>query len=92
MGMPIVFGELESGGHIDFFYCHPDWQGRGAGTKVLQRISGEALRLGIRTLRAEVSGTAEPFFTENGFRVVEMRAPVICNAPAKQFIMCKAIE
>ncbi len=90
-GRPIAFGELELNGHIDFFYCHPDWEGRGAGSELMRAITAEALKLGLKTLHAEVSVTAEPFFTKKGFDTLEVRIPIICGAPAKQYIMRKDI-
>jgi GNAT superfamily N-acetyltransferase len=90
-GRPIAFGELEPNGHIDFFYCHPDWEGRGAGSELIRAIAAEALKLGLKTLHAEVSVTAEPFFAKQGFLTVEVRIPIICGAPAKQYIMRKDI-
>ena len=88
---PIAFGELEVNGHIDFFYCHPDWEGKGAGSGLMRAITAEAHKLGLKALHTEVSVTAEPFFTKKGFQTVEERVPVICGAPAKQFIMRKDI-
>ena len=90
-GRPIAFGELEPNGHIGFFYCHPDWEGRGAGSELMLAITAEALKLGLKTLHTEVSVTAEPFFTKKGFQTVEVNSPIICGAPAKQFIMRKDI-
>jgi GNAT superfamily N-acetyltransferase len=90
-GTPVAFGELEANGHIDFFYCHPDHVGQGAGALLFKAITAEALRLGLSTLHAEVSVTAQPFFTKMGFQIIEERAPIICGAPAKQFIMSKQI-
>lgn len=89
---PVAFGELEGDGHIDFFYCHPDYQGQGAGSELLRTITAEALQLGLKSLHAEVSVTAEPFFTKKGFQVLEERNPIICGAPAKQYIMRKEIQ
>jgi putative acetyltransferase len=91
-GRPVAFAELEADGHIDFFYCHPDWQGIGVGSELMRAIIDEALRSGVRCLHAEVSVTAEPFFTKKGFETVEERNPVICGAPAKQYIMHKDIR
>lgn len=90
-GNLVAFGELEPDGHIDFFYCHPDWQGCGAGSQLMSSITAEALKIGVKTLFTEVSVTAEPFFTKKGFRIMEERVPIICGAPAKQFIMQKDI-
>jgi len=91
-GNVVAFGELEADGHIDFFYCHPDWQGCGAGSQLMNSITKEALRIGLKTLFAEVSMTAEPFFTKKGFIITQELSPVICGAPAKQYVMRKDIS
>jgi len=91
-GRLVAFAELEADGHIDFFYCHPDYQGQGAGSALLRTITAEALKLGLTSLHAEVSVTAEPFFTKKGFQIIEDRIPIICGAPAKQYIMRKEIR
>ena len=90
-GRPVAFAELESSGHIDLFYCHPDYQGQGAGSKLLRTIISEASRLGLRELGADVSVTAESFFSRRGFGIVEERTAFIEDGPAKQYIMRKRI-
>ncbi|NDC39173.1 MAG: GNAT family N-acetyltransferase, partial [Proteobacteria bacterium] len=56
---PVAFAELEPNGHIDFFYCHPDFQGQGAGSALMSTLVAEARRIGLAELWAEVSVTAE---------------------------------
>ncbi|GAB4147582.1 MAG: GNAT family N-acetyltransferase [Cyanobacteria bacterium J069] len=64
------FGELESNGHIDRFYCHKDAQGQGVGTQLLQQIEAKGRSLALPRLYAEVSLTARPFFEHRGFSVL----------------------
>ncbi len=90
-GEIVGFAELESDGHIDCFYCHHDWQRRRVGRTLFHTVEAEANALGLRELYAEVSTTAEPFFTAMGFRIEEERTPIICGSPAKQFLMRKGI-
>ena len=91
-GHAVAFGELEANGHIDFFYCHPDYQGQRAGRELLLAITAEALQLGLKSPHAEVSVTAEPFFIKKEFRILEELNPIMCGAPAKQYIMRKDIQ
>jgi GNAT superfamily N-acetyltransferase len=65
------FGELEANGHIDRFYCHKDFQGKGAGTQILAKIELQAQSLGIKKLFTEASITAKPFFESKGFIAVK---------------------
>ncbi|MBW4650529.1 MAG: GNAT family N-acetyltransferase [Kastovskya adunca ATA6-11-RM4] len=64
------FGELESSGHIDCFYCHKDYQRRGIGSKIYGAIEAKADELGLNRLYTEASITAKPFFLDKGFSVV----------------------
>jgi len=69
-GEVVGFAEFEPNGHIDCFYCHHDWMGRGVGTTLMKRIHEKALEEGVVRLFSEVSITARPFFERHGFVVV----------------------
>jgi putative acetyltransferase len=70
-GAIIGFGELESNGHIDCFYCHKDYQCRGVGSQIYQAIESKAIELGLNRLFTEASITAKPFFQRLGFSVMK---------------------
>ncbi|MGC1395779.1 MAG: GNAT family N-acetyltransferase [Coleofasciculaceae cyanobacterium] len=74
----VGFGELESDGHIDCFYCHKNYQGRGIGGQIYQAIEQKALNLGLTRLFTEASITAKPFFQHLGFSVVQQQQ-VFCR-------------
>jgi putative acetyltransferase len=63
------FAEFEPDGHIDAFYVHHQFQGKGVGTKLLERIYEEGLKLGVSRYYLEASITAKPFFRKKGFTV-----------------------
>jgi putative acetyltransferase len=67
------FGELEANGHIDRFYCHKDFQGKGIGTQILEQIELQAQELRIKKLFTEASITAKLFFESKGFIVVKQQ-------------------
>jgi GNAT superfamily N-acetyltransferase len=90
-GAILGFAELESDGHIDYFYCHHRWQRKGVGKALFRTLEDEAIRLGIRSLRAEVSVTAREFFASMGFEIVEEQEKIVCGAPARRFLMQKRI-
>ncbi|WGV23175.1 GNAT family N-acetyltransferase [Halotia branconii] len=80
----VGFGELEANGHIDRFYCHKNFQGKGVGTKILEAIELKARCLGIKKLFTEASITAKPFFLSKKFIVikeqkVERRGQILIN-------------
>ena len=81
--------ELESSGFIDYFYVHPDFQGRGVGKNLLRHIECEASRINVDRLFCDVSITAEPFFRSQGFVITEARKNVILGHLAPNFAMEK---
>jgi putative acetyltransferase len=70
-GMIVGFGELETNGHIDCFYCHKDYQRCGVGRQIYQAIAVKALELTLDCLFVEASITAKLFFQRMGFSVVK---------------------
>ncbi|BDI20226.1 acetyltransferase [Nostoc cf. commune SO-36] len=66
----VGFAELEADGHIDCFYCHSKYQGKGIGSKLLIHIESTAKLQGIQRLYTEASITAKPFFAKRRFSVV----------------------
>lgn len=70
-GIIAGFGELESNGHIDCFYCHKNYQRRGVGRQIYNAIEAQALNLSIDRLFTEASLTAEPFFQQMGFALIQ---------------------
>ncbi len=70
------FGSLGEGCYIDLLYVSKDHQRQGVATAILNRLLGEAARLGHTRLTSDVSITARPFFERHGFRVImEQRKP-----------------
>lgn len=66
----VGFAEFERNGHIDCFYCHHDWIGKGVGSALVKVINQKAVEYGLDKIFAEVSITARPFFEGKGFKVI----------------------
>ncbi|MBM3192997.1 MAG: GNAT family N-acetyltransferase [Chlamydiae bacterium] len=77
----IGFAEFEPNGHIDCFYCHHDWIGKGVGKALMKAIFEKAREYKVDTIFSEVSITAKPFFEKQGFKVV-----------AEQTVVKKGVE
>lgn len=90
-GAILAFAELEADGHIDCFYCHFNWQRKGIGKKLYLFLEQEAVKNGMRSLYAEVSKTALPFFSGMGFKIIEEKNNIICGSPAPQYMMRKEL-
>lgn len=69
-GEIVGFAEFEPNGHIDCFYCHHEWIGKGVGSALMKEILQRAKNRHIHLIFAEVSITARPFFEKWGFRIV----------------------
>ncbi|CUI18044.1 Acetyltransferase, GNAT family [Candidatus Protochlamydia naegleriophila] len=66
----VGFAEFEPDGHIDCFYCHHNWIGKGVGSALMHHIFIEAERIKVTRLFAEVSITAKPFFEKQRFSTI----------------------
>src|SRR3954462_14044243 len=90
-GKLLGFAELEDDGHIDYFYCDHEHQGRGIGRRLYEAIEKEARRLKISRLHAAVSLTAKAFFLRMGFELIKEQHNIVCGAVAPNFIMEKTL-
>lgn len=70
---PVAFGDLETDGHIDLLYCHPDAVGTGVAARLVDELEGRARSAGMARLYTEASEAARRLFLKKGFRVVERR-------------------
>ncbi|MBD6616614.1 GNAT family N-acetyltransferase [Komarekiella sp. 'clone 1'] len=87
----IGFGQLETNGHIDCFYCHKDFQRQGVGTQILEQIESKARSLEIKKLFTEASITAKPFFESKNFIVVRKQEVKRRGQKFINFVMEKLI-
>lgn len=78
VGSKVVgFAEFEPNGHIDCFYCHHEWIGKGVGSALMNEILKRAKNSNIDRIFSEVSITARPFFEKQGFVVLSEQKVVI---------------
>lgn len=52
---------------LEAFFVHPDWQGCGVGTLLLDDIEHDAVEHGITMLYLDASVTAEQFYRHRGY-------------------------
>lgn len=88
----IGFVELESNGHIDCFYCHHDWIGRGVGSALMDAVLVEAKRCKMLRLFAEVSITALPFFSRHEFNIIKEQTIVRNGVELNNFVMERFVD
>ncbi|KUI97568.1 GNAT family N-acetyltransferase [Vibrio sp. MEBiC08052] len=65
------FIELDSDGHIDCTYTHPNFQGIGVASSLYEHLLSQAKEVGMTRLYVEASLIAKPFFERRGFTVVK---------------------
>ncbi|WP_028305319.1 GNAT family N-acetyltransferase [Oceanospirillum maris] len=68
------FIELDSDGHIDCTYTHPDFQGRGVASSLYEYLIAQAKKAGMARLYVEASHIALPFFEKRGFSLIKKNA------------------
>jgi putative acetyltransferase len=83
----VGFAEFEPNGHIDCFYVHHEYQGKGVGTALMTAIFDEAEEQGITRIYAEVSITAKPFFEAKEFTVVKEQTVNLRGVELINFVM-----
>lgn len=83
----VGFAELDAHGHVDCFFVHHQWQRRGVGSRLMERLVSRAERKQIKRLYAEVSITARPFFSKRGFAVVKDKLVARRGVVLAQFSM-----
>lgn len=79
------FADLQPSGYIDHFFVAGAYAGRGVARTLMAQIHQAAQQAGMPWLWADVSLSAEPFFSRSGFGVevrqqVEVRGVVLANA------------
>lgn len=88
----VGFAEFENNGHIDCFYCHHDWVGKGVGSALMKAIDEQANASDIHRIYAEVSITARPFFEAKGFKVVKPQTVIRDGVELQNFVMEKYLK
>lgn len=70
---PLAYTVLESGGHLDMLFCHPDHTGRGLGLSLLTEAESAARAQGVTRLFTEASELARPVFARAGYVLLHRR-------------------
>jgi len=89
--LPVGFAEFEEYGHIDCFYVHHEWNGKGIGSKLMAAIFEKAAVQNISRIFSEVSITAKPFFEAKGFKTVKEQTVTLRGVEMTNFVMEKML-
>ena len=63
----VGFASLKGGDYIDMLYVHPEAVGQGVASALIDALEKLATARGAKELSADVSDTAQPFFTHRGY-------------------------
>lgn len=74
---PVGYTDLQPDGLIDHFFVHHAYQRRGVGAALMEHVLTTARQRNVKRLHSHVSITAQPFYLQFGFSVVEQNTPVI---------------
>ncbi len=66
----VGFISLKDHEYLDFLYVHYEFQRKGVAQFLYNRLEQLAIGLGAQELISDVSKTANPFFTKNGFNKI----------------------
>jgi putative acetyltransferase len=86
------FADLESDGHVDMLYVHPDFKRRGVARALLKHVEELARREDLRRLYTEASITARPVFEAMGFRVIVPQTVTVGGESMTHYRMEKRLE
>jgi putative acetyltransferase len=65
----IGFGSIREDGYLDYLFTHKDYQHRGVGRGLFEKIERHAVAKGHKSIYADVSITARRFFENLGFEL-----------------------
>ena len=88
---PIGYGDLESSGHLDHLYCHPDFIGTGVGKAIYQELERLGKAQGISRIYVEASEAARRLFERQGFSTKQRVEQMIDGVQIHNYEMTKNI-
>lgn len=71
------FAALKLSGYLNSMFVHKDYQGKGIATFLLKKIEEYARLKDISEIIADVSITAQPFFSKKGYVILEQQTVCI---------------
>jgi putative acetyltransferase len=88
---PLAYAELETDGHIDHFYCHPEVIGTGLGSALYDALEQQARVLKMPKLFVEASEAARRLFRRKGFTTLSRQDFILRGVPIHNYLMEKRL-
>lgn len=76
-GEILAYADVQANGYIDQFYVSAQRARQGVGSLLMAHLHAVAATHSIAALSSNVSRTAQPFFEQFGFTVMEHRLPIV---------------
>ncbi len=90
--IPVAYSLLETDGHLDMLYCHPDHTRQGLANRLIEAPEHQAQLLGLDRLYTEASELARPAFERAGYVVDHRRDFELDGVPIHNFAMKKRLD
>ena len=90
-GEIVGYADVQPSGYIDHFFVSGYHQRMGVGRLLMSAIHDEAANLGLTELTSDVSRTAQPFFQNFGFSIIEQRLPEVRGVVIPNALMRKVL-
>ncbi len=88
----VGFASLKGADHIDMLYVHPEAVGQGVATSLIDALERLASSRGAKKLSADVSDTAQPFFSHRGYVAQQRNSIPIGDEWLANTTMTKTLE
>lgn len=73
-------------------YIHKDWQGKGAGKKLLKKAEDSMKKLGCKKIKIMSTTTAKDFYQKNAYKIIKSDYHQIEDKKVDVFIMSKNVK
>ncbi|MGK7933771.1 MAG: GNAT family N-acetyltransferase [Microcystaceae cyanobacterium] len=88
----VSFLELDTNGHIDCLYTHPDYQRQGIAQTLLSHAISVCDSLNTRRMFVEASHLIKPLFEKNGFVVIKLNCVTLRGVKIDNWVMERVIK
>lgn len=91
-GKIVGFANLDAAGCLDRLYVHKDYQRQGIGKQLVHCLETYGQKRGLNKITSDVSITAKPFFTAQGYTVVRENTVYRAGQSLQNFKMEKPLQ
>ena len=88
----VGFGNINKNGHLHRIYTHKDYQGKGIGSAIYNKLEETAKKLGIKEINLVSTITAKEFYLKKGFKLLGEKRGLIDGVEHIDFEMKKKLE